>query len=74
MVNATKHCQNARHENILWCPRRLQQPERGSSAQYRSNVRAVKQEDCQLPKDNFRDPLHLKISTSEILQDTQKEA
>lgn len=27
-----------------------------------------------LPKDNFRNPLHLKISTSEMLQDIQKMA
>lgn len=50
LVNATKHCQNAQHEDILWCLRRLQQPESGGLAQYRRNMGGVTQEDCHDPK------------------------
>lgn len=32
LVSATKHCQNAQHEDVPWCLRRLQQPEHGGLA------------------------------------------
>lgn len=72
LVNGTKHCQNAQHEDIHWYLRRLQQPEHGGLVQEqqgRSQTGGLS-----LPKYNFRVPLHLKISTSEMLQDTQKVA
>lgn len=51
LLNATKHCQNAQHEDTLRCLRRLQQPERGGLAQYRScNMGGGRQEDCHSPK------------------------